>query len=111
MAEDKNSLDPDIRFLLANERTLLAWVRTSIALEAGGIALTQLHHTSGHNVFGILIVLFGAAVALTGYRRFLVADSSIRAHRLPPRGRGPALQVIGVVAVAVVLAVAQLFYS
>lgn len=110
MREDKNNkLDPDVRFLLANERTLLAWVRTSLGLLAGGVALTQLPHTHGHEVYGILVVLFGALIAMTGYHRFLVANRSIRNNELPPVGWGPALQVIGVVAVAVILAVAQLF--
>ncbi|AKS31479.1 YidH family protein [Mycolicibacterium goodii] len=31
--------EPDPRFTLANERTLLAWLRTSLALLAGGVAL------------------------------------------------------------------------
>ncbi len=31
--------EPDPRFSLANERTFLAWVRTSLALLAGGVAL------------------------------------------------------------------------
>lgn len=33
--------EPDYRFTLANERTFLAWVRTSLALLAGGIALSE----------------------------------------------------------------------
>lgn len=32
--------EPDPRFTLANERTFLAWIRTSLAFLAGGIALT-----------------------------------------------------------------------
>lgn len=32
-------LEPDARFSLANERTFLAWIRTSLALMAAGIAL------------------------------------------------------------------------
>src|SRR5690625_1346387 len=34
--------DPDARFSLANERTALAWLRTALALVAGGVALTTL---------------------------------------------------------------------
>jgi len=29
---------PDYRFSLANERTFLAWIRTALALLAGGVA-------------------------------------------------------------------------
>ena len=31
--------EPDVRFSLANERTFLAWIRTALALLAGGIAV------------------------------------------------------------------------
>ncbi|WP_407359205.1 DUF202 domain-containing protein [Microbacterium sp. LTA6] len=34
--------EPDARFTLANERTFLAWIRTSLALLAGGVALELL---------------------------------------------------------------------
>jgi putative membrane protein len=34
--------EPDYRFTLANERTFLAWIRTSLALLAGGVAVVQL---------------------------------------------------------------------
>lgn len=34
--------DPDARFTLANERTFLAWIRTALALMAGGVALEAL---------------------------------------------------------------------
>ena len=98
-------VDVDARFLLANERTLLAWIRTSIAVEAGGIALIQLH--KHHSYLGIAVLLFGGIVALIGYHRFRTANQAIRAHELPPEGFGPASQVLCVVAIAVVLAVAQ----
>jgi len=35
-------VEPDVRFSLANERTYLAWIRTSLALLAGGVALEAL---------------------------------------------------------------------
>jgi putative membrane protein len=34
--------EPDARFSLANERTFLAWIRSSLALLAGGVALEAL---------------------------------------------------------------------
>lgn len=33
--------EPDYRFSLANERTFLAWIRTALALLAGGILLHE----------------------------------------------------------------------
>ncbi|AMM31584.1 membrane protein [Sinomonas atrocyanea] len=37
---------PDYRFSMANERTFLAWIRTSMAILAGSIAIDQLTPTS-----------------------------------------------------------------
>ena len=33
--------EPDYRFTLANERTFLAWIRTSLAMMAAGVAVVQ----------------------------------------------------------------------
>jgi len=106
---NSETLDVDVRFLLANERTLLAWMRTSIAVEAGGVALMQLHRY--HNYLGLVVLLFGGGVSLVGYHRFRMANQAIRANRLPPEGRGPALQVICVVALSVILAAAEFSFS
>lgn len=38
----KHGNDPDPRFTLANERTFLAWIRTSLAFIAGALALEAL---------------------------------------------------------------------
>ncbi len=99
-------LDTDVRFLLSNERTLLAWIRTSLAIQAGGIALAALHQ---HSPFlGIAVLVLGIVVALIGYNRYRTADKSIREGHLPPSGIVPVLQVYGIVAIAVILAVAQI---
>lgn len=110
MAEQHtNDLDPDVRFLLANERTLLAWVRTGLTLQAGGFAIVHLaEKTPGNIATGLTAILLGGILAIIGYRRFKEADRAIRQHRLPPAGRGPAAQVIAVVAAAVLLALTQL---
>jgi putative membrane protein len=43
----KEGKDPDYRFTLANERTFLAWIRTALAMLAGGILLDQLAYDIG----------------------------------------------------------------
>ena len=37
----QQGVEPDYRFSLANERTFLAWIRTGLALLAGGVLLHQ----------------------------------------------------------------------
>lgn len=101
----KEKLDVDARFLLANERTLLAWIRTSLAVEAGGLALATVHKQ--RPIIGVTILLLGAVVAWIGYHRYRAADRAIRAGELPHAGTGPALQVYGIVAIAILLAIAQ----
>lgn len=102
-----NMLDVDTRFLLANERTFLAWVRTALTVIAAGLALNQLGG-NGSAEFGVIIILFGAGTALTGYLRYQAADTAIRSHRLPAHGKGPILQVITVVGLALILVVIEL---
>lgn len=101
---DPEMLDPDVRFLLANERTLLAWLRTSLALVAGGLALTQLGREPIQVVFGIIAIGLSAMMAVLGYIRFRAADRAIRAAKLPSAGYGPRIQVASIVAFALVIA-------
>ncbi|MFC9552870.1 YidH family protein [Rhodococcus sp. NPDC056960] len=68
--------EPDVRFSLANERTALAWVRTALALVAGGVTLTTLASVTGAglvvHVVAILACCTGgmlAVVALWSWRR------------------------------------------
>jgi putative membrane protein len=98
-------LDVDIRFLLANERTLLAWVRTGVALQAGGLALN--HFGSSQNGWvGVVIILLGTITAGIGYIRFRAADRAIRCGQLPTPGYGPTLEVGSVMAVGLVILLA-----
>ncbi|GAB4099697.1 YidH family protein [Sinomonas halotolerans] len=82
---------PDYRFSLANERTFLAWLRTSLALLAGAVALDQLTPNIAPTlVRGILAVaLAGVAAALAGlaYRRWALAEQAMRHGRELPFSR------------------------
>jgi putative membrane protein len=101
MAADR---DPDVRFLLANERTLLAWLRTSITLQAGGVGI--LHFVPSLNLsglIGVVLILLGALAGAAGYLRYQAADQAIRAGELPPRGRAPQSLAIAVAVLAVLL--------
>lgn len=88
-----------MRFLLANERTLLAWVRTSLALQAAGVAIVHFD-SHDHRVYGIAVILVGAGAALTGFWRYTNADKAIRLHKLSNKGRGPLIITLAVIAIA-----------
>lgn len=80
---------PDYRFTLANERTFLAYVRTALALDAGGLAVAQFIRHPRVEAFslGLSVVLtaLGLVVAVLGYRRWHRAERAINAGRaLPP---------------------------
>ncbi len=98
-------LDVDVRFLLSNERTLLAWIRTALTIQAGGIALSAFNRHAP--LVGVIILFIGVIVALIGYRRYQVAEKSIRAGHLPPADSSATLQVYGLAILAVLLAVVQ----
>ncbi|PTR38957.1 putative membrane protein [Rhodococcus sp. OK611] len=60
--------EPDYRFTLANERTFLAWIRTSLGLLAGGVAVDQLavaFHNPGARV-ALALSCIGLSIALAG---------------------------------------------
>jgi len=61
-----NGDEPDARFSLANERTFLAWIRTSLALLAAGIALEVLGldlHDAFRIAASVVLMLTGIAAA------------------------------------------------
>jgi putative membrane protein len=94
-------LDVDVRFLLANERTLLAWVRTALTLLAGGVALIYVNP----ELFpiGLMLLGLGTVAGIVGYRRYEAAERAIRSGRMIGRGKGPALITVGVIVVALLL--------
>jgi putative membrane protein len=97
--------DPDYRFTLANERTFLAWVRTALALSAGGLlALTVLDDVRGEEFLGIGLLVISFLTAATAYRRWALNERAMRLNAPLPPSRLPLLMAIGVAIVALVAA-------
>ena len=70
---------PDYRFSLANERTFLAWIRTSLGFLAGGVGLDQLAPDFATPLIReILACLFAGGLAIYGYIRWLSNEKAMR---------------------------------
>ncbi len=98
--------DPDYRFTLANERTFLAWIRTALALAAGGLgAVTILDDFPGEEVLGLGLLLLSFLTAATSYRRWAIIEKAMRLSQPLPPSKLPLLMGIGVGLVSVVAAI------
>jgi putative membrane protein len=73
---------PDYRFSLANERTFLAWIRTSLAIVAGAIGIDQFasHLGSAHLRLALSLVLLivGGMLGGVAYTRWARAERAMR---------------------------------
>jgi len=98
--------DPDYRFTLANERTFLAWIRTALALSAGGLgAVTILDDFAGEEFLGIGLLTLSFATAATAYRRWALNERAMRLDEPLPPSKLPVTMAVGVALVAVAAAV------
>jgi putative membrane protein len=97
--------EPDPRFTLANERTFLTWLSTSLALSAGGIAMAvvpeHLFVPWVRTTLAVVLVLLSALAAAMAYPRWRHVQRALRqGDPLPPPALAP-LFGYGVAAVAV----------
>ena len=112
MAESDNS-DPDPRILQANERTLLAWIRTGLTLMAFGFVVARIsvwlhveHPERENNAMGtwvgIAVLALGTACHLIGAIRFVRARRAILSRRsIESSAAGPVALALSVSAVGV----------
>lgn len=106
--------EPDPRFTLANERTFLAWSRTSLALVVTGVAATQLlprfDVDFGRRLIGIPLIALGAVLALVSYRHWHANERAMRLGEPLPLSRMALMLALGIAvisALAVVVVVAE----
>lgn len=59
-----------VRTALANERTLLAYVRTALALSGGGAGMISLLEAPAAHAFGWTLVVLGLVGLVVGLSRF-----------------------------------------
>jgi len=104
--------EPDYRFTLANERTFLAWIRTSLGLLAGGVAVRQLVEpfgvTGSRTALALLAIGASVVLAAGGYVRWVTVQRAVRrGEPLPAAPLVPlsalVLVVIGVTAFVLVV--------
>ena len=86
---------PDYRWSLANERTFLAWIRTSLALIGGGLAIGQflpeLPVPHVRDAVAVGLVGFGAASAVRAVRHWTLTERAMRLGEDLPASRFPAV--------------------
>ncbi|WP_313084693.1 YidH family protein [Pseudomonas sp.] len=74
--------EPDPRFTLANERTFLAWMRTSLALLAGGVAVEAfaggIFSLEIRKILSISLLLLAMFISSTACIRWLSIERAMR---------------------------------
>ncbi len=100
-------LPPDPRFRLANERTLLSWMRVALALVAAGTTagtFIDIEPAWLHALVAITPILLGLAAALLGYTRWQRVDEAMRTGAELPPERELRVVAIAVALIAVIAA-------
>jgi putative membrane protein len=101
---DQEEHEPDYRFTLANERTFLAWLRTSLSLLAAGVAVVQLLPEFAvpgtRGIVGGLLAALAVVTAAGGVLRWRGVEFAIRRDRPLPAQRMPWVLAGGLVVLA-----------
>ena len=110
---DDDGTEPDARYTFANERTFLAWSRTSLALVVGGLAIAQLLPPFpgipwGRHVIGTPLILLGCAVSVISYLEWKASQRALRHGRPLPRSRLPQILAIAIAVIGLIAAVLAL---
>jgi putative membrane protein len=103
---------PDYRFSLANERTFLAWIRTGLALMAGGLACAQflppLAIAHLREIIAAALLALGGLVAVRAVDHWARIERAMRLKQDLPPSKFPAVLAVVVALGALLLIVTVL---
>ena len=108
----RQGTEPDIRFSLANERTFLAWIRTAMALLAGGVAVEVVGldlSTTLQKVLAATLLGLGIVSATTSWFRWARSERAIRRRESLPAPGATAVLAVGVVLTGALLLVVTIW--
>ncbi len=103
--------EPDYRFSFANERTFLAWIRTALALLAGGVALDAINVSMPAELqvaISALLLVAGVACAVVSWVRWATAERAMRRRTPLPASNLSVVLAVVIVATAIAILVAEI---
>jgi inner membrane protein YidH len=106
--------EPDARFTMANERTFLAWSRTSLALVVGGLAVAQLLPPFpkvpwGRSVIATPLILLGAVMAALSYFEWKANQRALRLGNPLSRSQLPRILAATITVIALVAGAVDIY--
>ena len=97
---------PDYRFTLANERTFLAWIRTALALAAGGLGIVSfIDNLYGKELLGLVLLGLSFVTSATSYRRWAANERSMRLDEPLPTSWLPLVIAVGTGVIGIAAAI------
>jgi putative membrane protein len=106
MGSEAGSDEPEVdyRFTLANERTFLAWIRTSLGLLAGGVAVHELVQPFRHHgvraAIALSCIVLSVVIAIGAYGRWRHVERAMREGERLPRTLMVPILAVGIAIVA-----------
>jgi putative membrane protein len=113
-AGTEEGTEPDARFTMANERTFLAWSRTSLALVIAGLGVAQLLPPFtgvpwGRSAIAAPLILLGAVLSVLSYVEWKKNQRALRFGQPLARSILPRILAVTITLVALIAGAVDLY--